>query len=143
MAKIGVHPENDLRLGDASRLHSLRHRRAGQRHRADQRSHSQQLRHHPLLSWLRSARPGGRQASAYIASIVSLYFMFTNVRFSFIVGVSSSSSAVKICSMRENFLIVSTRASCRFTRSISPQIRSCTSLARQSEAKLVNGTLRS
>ena len=45
--------------------------------------------------------------------------------------------------MRRNFLIVSTRASCLFTRSISPQIRSCTSLARQSEAKLVNGTFRS
>ncbi len=45
--------------------------------------------------------------------------------------------------MRRNFLMVSTLASCRFTRSISLQIRSRISVARQSEAKLVNGTFRS
>ena len=45
--------------------------------------------------------------------------------------------------MSRNVLTDSTRASCVFTRSISPQMRSCTSLARHSEVKLVNGTLRS
>jgi hypothetical protein len=56
------------------------------------------------------------------------------------VGVSSSSSGVRSCSMSRNVLTVSTRASCRFTRSISPRISSCTSGARHSEAKLLKGT---
>ena len=76
-------------------------------------------------------------------SIRSLYFTLTKARFSFMVGVSSSSSGVRSCSISRNFLTVSTRASCRFTRSISPQIRSCTSDARQRDAKLLKGTLRS
>ncbi len=59
------------------------------------------------------------------------------------VGVSSSSSGVRICSINRNVLMVSTRASCLLTRSISPQMRSWTSLDRHSEVKSVNGTLRS
>ena len=43
-------------------------------------------------------------------SITSLYFWFINLRFSFIVGVSSSSSAVSCVSIRENFFICSTFA---------------------------------
>ena len=41
---------------------------------------------------------------AYIASISSRYFSFTSLRLSFIVGVSSSSSAVSCCSSRRNLL---------------------------------------
>ena len=59
------------------------------------------------------------------------------------VGVSSSSSGVRICSIKRNVLMVSTRASCLLTRSISSPMSSCTSRARHSEAKLVNGTFRS
>src|SRR5215813_9208466 len=80
------------------------------------------------------------EASAYMVSITSLYLTLTKARRSFMVGVSSSSSGVRICSMSRNFLMVSTRASCLFTRSISLQIRSCTSVDRQREAKLVKGT---
>ena len=42
------------------------------------------------------------------------YFSFTKLRFSFMVGVSSSSSAVSCWSIRRNFLMVSTRANFLF-----------------------------
>src|SRR5205814_6252194 len=80
-------------------------------------------------------------ASTYMPSIIPLYFSFTNLRLSFMVGVSSSSSAVSCCSISRNFLIVSTRAKPWLTRSISELISSTTSRVRQSEAKSVNGTL--
>jgi hypothetical protein len=58
----------------------------------------------------------------YIASICGAYFFSTNLRFSFIVGVSSSSSADSCVSSRKNFLICSTRANLVFTPSITPWI---------------------
>ena len=49
----------------------------------------------------------------------SAYFFSTSFRLSFIVGVSSSSSALSWVSSRQNFLICSTRANLALTRSIS------------------------
>ena len=66
----------------------------------------------------------------YMASICAAYFFSTSLRLSFMVGVSSSSSAVSWVSSRKNFLICSTRANFWFTRLISFWINSCTSGAR-------------
>src|SRR5581483_3130683 len=126
--QVRVHAEHDLGLRHAAL--GLGHGDAGQRHRRQRQRGCQRLSHRSLLS-------------SYMPSMTSLYLRLTNVRFSFIVGVSSSSSAVSSSSMSRNFLIVSTRANCLLTRSISPQMRSWTSRARHSEAKLVKGTLRS
>src|SRR6266702_4860778 len=72
--------------------------------------------------------------SAYMPSISSRYLRLTRLRFSFIVGVSSSSSAVRICSISRNSLIVSTRANRLFTVSISVLINAWIGFARHSEA---------
>ena len=81
----------------------------------------------------------GGPAVRYISSISGLYFSFTSLRLSFIVGVSSSSSAVSFCSIRLKRLICSTRAKPAFTLSISAWISSRISRARHRLAKLVNG----
>ena len=60
----------------------------------------------------------------------------TSLRLSFIVGVSSSSSAVSCVSSRRNALICSTRANFLLTLSISPWIRSRTS-GRARQARVV------
>ena len=53
----------------------------------------------------------------YIESIRGRYFSFTNLRLSFIVGVSSSSSGVSSWSIRRNFFTCSTRANFALTAS--------------------------
>src|SRR6185436_7450616 len=137
--EIRVHAEHDLGRRHAPCL-LLRRRHSRHRQHTGEHCDCQPPLHGPLLSWALTRR---RHRAVYMSSMTSLYLVLTNARLSFIVGVSSSSSAVRICSMSRKLLMVSTRASCRFTRSISDQMRSCTSLARHSEAKLVKGTLRS
>src|SRR6218665_2211057 len=61
-----------------------------------------------------------------MASICAAYLLCTSLGVSFIVGVSSSSSAESRVSSRKNFLICSTRANRAFTRSTSACISACT-----------------
>ena len=65
-----------------------------------------------------------------MASICGAYLVCTSWRLSFMVGVSSSSSALSWVSSKKNFLIYSTRANLVFTSSITPWISACTSGAR-------------
>ena len=78
----------------------------------------------------------------YIPSINSAYLRLTRLRFNFIVGVSSSSSAVNCYSSKRNCLICSTRAKALLTFSTSAAIRPNTSGARHRLRKSLNGKSR-
>src|SRR5258706_855665 len=85
-------------------------------------------------------RTAGQAASfRYIDSISSRYFSFTSFLFSFMVGVSSSSSGESFCSIRRNFFTCSTRAKALFTLSSSAWISSWISGLRHRLAKFEIG----
>src|SRR5690606_37278563 len=83
---------------------------------------------------------GQSYSRPYMSSIRPLCFFSTKPRFSFIVAVNSSSSAVSSTSINRKSLICSTRANSLFVSSITPPIRSLTSWAAQRDLKLLNGT---
>src|SRR6185369_12377938 len=124
--------QHDFVLRNA--LHLRQRKRCAQceRNRNDQLSHGSLLR---VLGYSTIHAASFR----YIDSISSRYFSLTSFLFSFIVGVSSSSSGESFCSISRNFFTCSTRAKCLFTLSISPWISSWTSGRRHRLAKLENG----
>src|SRR4029453_15494195 len=85
---IGVHAEHDLGGGVPARL---REGGAGPHEGGDEKGVSQCLLHGGSFG-------EGGYTSTYMVSMTSLYLVLTKVRLSFMVGVSSSSSGVRICS---------------------------------------------
>src|SRR5678815_581319 len=107
--------EHDLRGRDALVGHlDLGHRRRGRNTEGGKQGGGCNTRRH-LLFPLQCRYCRQAVAARYMASISDRYFLFTKLRRSFMVGVSSSSSGVSCCSIRKKRLIVSTRAKLALT----------------------------